>query len=118
MTVLVEKLMQVKKFLDAKEPDEAWDILDPLLREDINDPRVLIAAAEVQEKSRRITTAYQFAERAVHRAPNISGSWLMFGRMADLLYRFDEAEMAYRKSLEIAPDDARKATALMYLWGL
>jgi hypothetical protein len=39
MTVLVEKLMQVKKFLDAKEPDEAWDILDPLLREDINDPR-------------------------------------------------------------------------------
>jgi hypothetical protein len=115
---LIEELKKAKKFLDAKEPDEAWDVIDPLLREDPNDPRVLLAAAEVQEKSRRITTAYQFAERAVHKAPNISGAWLMFGRMADLLYRFDEAEMAYKKSLEIAPDDVRKATALMNLGGL
>ena len=118
MTDVIEELKKAKKFLDAKEPDEAWDVIDPLLREDPDDPRVLLAAAEVQEKSRRITTAYQFAERAVHKAPNISGSWLMFGRMADLLYRFDDAEMAYRKSLEIAPDNARKATAVMNLSGL
>lgn len=117
MSVL-DELKKAAKLLAANEPDEAWDIIDPLLREDPNDPRTLLMAAEVQEKAKRITTAYQYAERAVHRAPNIFDAWLLFGRMADMLYRFDEAEMAYRKALEVSRNDVHRAAALRNLGGL
>lgn len=118
MTDVIAELKKAQKFLQDREPDEAWDVVNALLVDDPNDPRILLAAAEVQEKAKRLTTAYQFAERAVHKAPNISGSWLMFGRMADLLYRFEEAEMAYKKSFDVAPDAPRKAAAVMNLGGL
>jgi len=42
----------------------------------------------------------------------------MFGRMADLLYRFDEAEMAYKKAFNIAPHDKAKGVAMQNLGGL
>ncbi len=115
---VIEGMKKAQKLLDAREPDEAWDIIDGLLKEDPNDPRLLIAAADIQEKARRWTVAYQFAERAVHAAPNIAGSWLIFGRMCDLLYRFQEAEMAYKKALALAPNPHNKAIAMMNLGGL
>lgn len=118
MTDVIQELKKAAKFLENKEPDEAWDIVNALLSEDPNDPRILSAAVEVQERAKRVTVAYQFAERAVHKAPNIWSVWQNFGRIADILYRFEEAEMAYKKALDIAPDDGRKAATLTNLGGL
>jgi hypothetical protein len=116
--VTLGKLKQVGKLMDGGQPDEAWDILQEILYDDPNDPRALIAAADIHEKARRWIVAYQFAERAVHIAPNIFGPWLIFGRMAHHLYRLEDAEMAYRKALDIAPDASSKAAAQMNLSGL
>lgn len=112
------QLQHAKKLTDAGEPDEAWDIVQEILGDDPNDPRALVMAADIHEKARRWIVAYQFAERSVHIAPNIFDPWLIFGRMAHLLYKLEEAEMAYRKALSIAPHDVGKRTALMNLSGL
>lgn len=114
----LERLKKAQQHLQAGEPDEAWDLVNEVLFDDPNDPRALMMACHIQDKARRLTIAYQFAERAVHRAPNISEVWLNFGRISDELYRLEDAEMAYKKAIGVARTDAQKAMAMQNLGAL
>jgi hypothetical protein len=114
----LEQLKKARAFMEAGEPDDAWDIIDQILMDDPDDPRALIAAADIHEKSNRLTTCYQFAERAATRAPNIADCWIMFGRALDRIYRLEDAELSYKRALELAKTEGHRITSLMNLGGL
>src|SRR5690349_17168219 len=109
---VVQKLEEAKRLMDKGEPDDAWQIVEGILMENPNDPRALMTATHIQEAARRLVVAYQFAERGVKLAPNISQMWENFARVADELYRVDEAERAYLKAIEMAHKPHQKANAL------
>ncbi len=114
----IEELKKAKHLLDSGDPDGAWDIIDGILTNDPNDPRALLAASHIYEKARRLSLAYQCAERAARLAPNISECWLNFGRAADSLWRHEEAERAYEKALETAKKPEQKLNVMGNIAGL
>ena len=96
------KLAKAKSLVQRGEPDEAMDIIDGVLRQNPNDVHAMIMATSILDKARRFPVAYQFAERAVRLAPQISATWTNFGRISEQLCRFEDTEKAYQMAVQLS----------------
>jgi tetratricopeptide (TPR) repeat protein len=92
---------------------EAWSILDKALYENPNDPKALVIASFVCEKQGKVGLSYTLAKRVTDLSPSESAGWTNMGRAADLMWRMDEAEDAYMRSLKLCRQP--KHTALNYV---
>lgn len=70
-------------------------------------------ASHIFDKTRRLTTAYQFAKRLTEVAPQIPEGWINYGRLAEQLYLFRDAERAYAKGLKLAKTPHQRAMILI-----
>lgn len=69
-------------------------------------------ASKIFWTSREYAEAYVFAKRSVDLGPEYSGTWLNLGCVSEAIYRFDEAEHAYRKALRKAESPNKKLMVL------
>lgn len=102
MATEIESLVLARNLVDAKEYDAAFDICNQILTQNPNNVRALIQATSILDKARRLTTAYQFAKRAVDLAPNLSAAWTNFGRLSEQLYQLDDALKAYQLAVQLS----------------
>jgi tetratricopeptide (TPR) repeat protein len=87
-------------YLDAKEPDKAFELIDEKLRENPNDAQALVIASNILKSAKKLTIAYSLAKRASEIAPERAEVWSCLGHAAQHLWRMDEAISCYRKSLQ------------------
>jgi tetratricopeptide (TPR) repeat protein len=87
---------------EAGEIDEAFDVLDGILKEDPNDPQALAIMAEVLKKAKKLPMAYAVAQRAAALKPERPEVWATLGHCAQQLWRLDEALSCYRKAKQRA----------------
>jgi hypothetical protein len=99
---LETQLEKAKSLVQRGEPDEAMDIIDEVLKKNPSDVHALIMATSILDKARRLPVAYQFAERAVRLAPQISATWTNFGRVSEGLYQLEDAERAFKMAVQLS----------------
>lgn len=103
-------LHRARELAEKGELDAAWKMVDEALRVDPYDPRALILATFILEKSDRPTLGYHIAKMLTERHSKEWAGWLNFGRCADHIWRMDEAIAAYERALELAKNDNDRAT--------
>lgn len=103
------RLARAKKLLAAGEIDQAFELVESVLREDPDDAQALVIAAEALKKAKKLPLAYSLAARAAQLRPERAETWGAQGHAAQQLWRLDEAIACYRKALQRAHTTALKA---------
>lgn len=99
---------QADRLLTRGEADAAWAIVRKYLHDDPNDIPGLVMGGMVFEKAGNTVVAYHFFKKVTELQPNDANSWINFGRVAEDMWRTQEAERAYYKGLKIANRDESK----------
>lgn len=102
----------------AGELDKAWEICERNLFNHPNDPRLLVLASYIFDKSGKLIVAYQLAKRSALEGPWFPESWINVGKMADNLWLVSESESAYKKAIKLieaskTDPDRRKKNLLL-----
>lgn len=97
------------ELLKADELDEAFAVLDDILKADPNDAQALQIAAETLKKAKRLPLAYSVAQRAVALRPDRPEPWGTLGHAAQQLWRLDEAIGYYKKAQQRAYTPEQRA---------
>jgi hypothetical protein len=97
-----EQLEKARTLVEAREYDDAFDVVNQMLMDDPNNVPALIQASSILDRAKRLTTAYQFAKRAVDLAPGLSAAWTNFGRLSEELYQLADAEAAYKTAIQLS----------------
>jgi len=95
-----KSLLKAQGFWEAQKPDDAWDIVRKLLMEHPFEPPLLQMAGHIYELAGNVPVSYHFFRQATEQEPREGSGWVNFGRMAEELWRSDEAERAYHKALK------------------
>lgn len=93
--------------------DEALKCAYEILLEDPHALAGLLFGTHCLDNMRRWPEAYAMARLAVQQHPEESAAWTNMGRMADALYRYEDAVAAYRKAIALL---ARDDPALVVNW--
>jgi tetratricopeptide (TPR) repeat protein len=109
----LDDLWKASKLAEQGEYDGAWKIVNEALYEDPNRTPALVLASFIAEKEGHFGQAYAFAKRVTQIAPTEGAGWINLGRCCDWMWRTDEADSAFRKALDVVPDE--KSKALVYL---
>lgn len=94
---------------------EASGLITQAMLEDINNPHALVLASYVAEREGKFPLAYHLAARITQMWPRESSGWTNLGRCADALWRMDEAERCYKRSLALCTKDSHRVTNLLNL---
>jgi len=100
------------------ELDAAWDLCNAALLDDPDNVPYLVIASTINDKAKRLTTAYQFAARVTALAPQVCEGWINLGRLNDELYRGEESLACYQKALALDPKPDKRALILANMSGL
>lgn len=103
-------LIKAREMAESGDLDGAWKIVNAALSADPYEPRALILATFIMEKSNRHPLGYHLARVVTDRHPREWAGWLNLGRCADHIWRMDEAEQAYLTALPLAKNEKDKAT--------
>lgn len=95
---------------DAGDYEGAYEICYKWLRLDPNDPAALCLLVSILCNTEKIAIAYPIAKQLTQIAPEAAVSWLNFGRCAGDLWKYREAERAYKKAIALAKDDRTKSS--------
>ena len=95
---------------DAGKYEEAYEICYRWLRLNPEDPAALCLLTTILCNTDKVAVAYPIAKRLTQVAPDAAVSWLNFGRCAGDLWRYKEAERAYKRALDLALDDKTKSS--------
>jgi hypothetical protein len=106
----LSELYRGQELNDAGKYEEAYEICYNWLRLNPEDPAALCLLVSILCNTDKIAVAYPIARRLTQIAPDAAVSWLNFGRCAGDLWRYKEAERAYKRGLELAVDDATKSS--------
>lgn len=98
----IDGLVRARKLFELGDPDGAFDVVDEQLKLNPNNVTALLLATSILDKARRLTTAYQFAGRAIELAPQMSAAWMNFGRISEELYQIKDAERAYKTAIQLS----------------
>lgn len=115
---MTARLREAQRLAEAGELDEAWKIVESALKDDPDSVLALVLGTFILERSKRTAMAYHLARRVTELQPKQSAAWTNFGRCADELWRFDEAEKAFNKAIMYSEDGAAKALNLINLAAL
>lgn len=99
------KVAKAKKLWEADEVDRAWDIIKPLMMDNLFEPSLLQMAGVIYEKANNIPLAYHLFKICTAVDPNEANNWTNLGRVAEDLWRTEEAEAAYKKALKLCKRD-------------
>lgn len=106
----LQELALAQELCDARDFEKAYEIAYSWLRLDPNDPAALCVVVKILCDTEKMAIAYSLAKRLTDVAPEAAVSWLNFGRCAGDLWRYKEAERAYKKALVLAKDDKTKSS--------
>jgi len=106
-----ERVQEANRLVGERDLAGAWRIVDADLEKDPNDTAALILASFLCEKEGKTGLGYAVAQRTVAIDPGMAAGWTNLGRMADGLWRMDEAKAAYRKAM--TRNDSEKGKALV-----
>lgn len=73
-----------------------------------NDARALLLASFLAEKRRDLPVAYSFAKHCIAMAPQMSAGYINLGKVAQEMYRVDEADEAYSLAVQYARSDRER----------
>lgn len=110
LTVRQQELGHGQDAKDAGDFETAYDIAYKWLKLDPNDPGALCLLSATMIDTDKVAVAYPIAKQLTQVAPDAAVSWLNFGRCAADLWRYKEAERAYKKALTLAKDDRTKSS--------
>lgn len=100
-----------RDFYDQGNVDGAWEILQKLLSDHPFNRDVLYMAGHVYKLAGNYPVAYHLFRQATEVDPKEASGWLNFGLAAEELWRTEEAERAYQKSLKLcAQGETRRHT--------
>lgn len=91
---------RAKALWEKNKVDDAWDLVRPQLAEDPWDADMLAIGGSIYEKAGNLPVAYHFFKQSTQVAPMEANHWVNFGRVAEELWRVDEAERAYKIALK------------------
>lgn len=80
--------------------DEAYEIVRPILMESPFNGSFLALAGVIYEKAENLPVAYHFFKAATQVEPNEANHWVNLGRVAEDLWRTQEAERFYKIALK------------------
>lgn len=92
--------------------DDAYLIVDEVLRHDPDDAQALSIACEILKKAKKLPVAYSLAKRACELRPDRPEVWSSLGHCAQQLWRLDEAQRCYRKAMQRAQKKEQKTLYL------
>ncbi len=95
--------------------DEAWQIVNKVLGESIEDPHGMVLATYILEAQGNAALGYHLAKRIVQLWPREPAGWQNLGRCADTLWMMDEAKSAFRQAIRLARNDGTKVANLVNL---
>lgn len=98
-----EKCQQLGHLLDQGDKEEALQILLPEMDKDFGDPNALFVAGLIFFKSDKVGLAYQMFRRAAELMPKNPETWANLGNCFHATQNLDEAEMCFKRSLNIRP---------------
>jgi tetratricopeptide (TPR) repeat protein len=104
-----DRIREAVDLSEAGELDDAWDIVESILRQEPDNARAIICATSILDKAKKLPMSYIFAQRAVQLAPHIAHTWINRARMSEQLYLLDEALADYRQAEKILKDDKTRA---------
>ena len=110
LTPRLQELAKAQDLADNREFEAAFSIVYKWLRIDPEDPAALCVMVKVLCDTEKIAVAYPVAKRVTQIAPEAAVGWLNFGRCAGDLWRYREAERAYKKALSLSKDDKTKSS--------
>jgi tetratricopeptide (TPR) repeat protein len=99
----------IRRLSEKGELGKAWALLKPHLIDKPDDYSQLMLATYILDRQGEWGAGYQIAKRVCDLAPHNASTWLNMGKMADNLWRMDEAIECYEKALVWAPGPAEKA---------
>lgn len=103
---MIEALENAREHAEAERYDKAWPAVRDALETDPNDPKALCLATFMLEKQGSPALAYQVCKQLITLYPHNPTAWLNLGKICDTLWRMEEAESAYRRSLNcVKPGD-------------
>jgi len=97
---------EARKFDEAKELweknrfDDAYEIVRPVLMDNPFNDSFLSLAGVIYEKAENLPVAYHLFKAATQIEPNEANHWVNLGRVAEDLWRTDEAERHYKIALK------------------
>lgn len=94
-------LLDAKEHAEAGRYDKAWPIVSEALNAEPDDPKAMCLATYMLERQGNPALAYQVCKRLTTIYPNNAIGWLNLGKCCDTLWRMEEAESAYRRSMNI-----------------
>lgn len=94
----------ITALLKSEEHEQALNLISRSLRDEPDDERANYLAAECLLATHRPGLALPFALRALALDPGQAACWNHAGRCYDQLLRWDEAEAAFRKAMDLDPE--------------
>jgi Flp pilus assembly protein TadD len=107
-----DAVRKANQLYDAGKVDEAAQIIEEFMLREPNDAQALTMSATILKKCKRLPIAYSLAKRATELRPDRPEPWNAFGHCAQVLWRLDEAQSAYRKALQRAKSKQQQALYL------
>lgn len=105
-------IAKAMRLLEAKKPDEAYAVVDEVLRKNPDDAQALAVASDIHKKAKRLPVAYQLARRAAELRPDRCETWGATGHAAQQLWRLDEALKCYNKALQLTQKPEQRSLYL------
>jgi tetratricopeptide (TPR) repeat protein len=111
-------LREARDLAESGKLADAMRMVTEALQEDVNDPKALVLASFICEKSGQDGIAYHIAKRVTDLYPNEGSGWTNLGRCADSLWRMEEAERAYKRALKCETRGHKRLTVLVNMAAL
>lgn len=106
----LQQIFHAQKLNDTGQYEEAYEICYHWLRMDPEDPAALCLLVSILCNTDKVAVAYPIAKRLTQIAPEAAVAWLNFGRCAGDLWRYKEAERAYKRALDLSKDDKTRSS--------
>lgn len=102
----LDNLQKAAHFFQNGDPEKAWMYGNKVLCDDPESPQALYILAQCALGWDLTGLAYQLFRRSVALRPDQPQAWQGFGATLLDLRQFDEAEMCFKRVLEMLPDDS------------
>lgn len=102
----------VRRLVAAGKFTEAHALLESRMRDDAENPHLMLIANFVCEREGRIATAYHIARNFTRMYPQDAAGWINLGRAYEQMYRIPESQSAYERALKVTKSDDIRAKTL------
>lgn len=102
----------VRRMVAAGKYTEAWALLENAMRDEPENPHLMLMANFVCEREGRIAMAFHLARNFTRLYPQDAAGWINLGRGYEQMYMIPESERAYERALKVTKSDDFRAKTL------